>query len=64
LDGWFDAPKVIGEYRPDIVAENGDEVVIVEVVKGPVDWPKIAAFRSYEQSSRCRLIVITIPEDE
>lgn len=47
LEGLFEPPQIIYGYRPDVVARLGDRVVIVEVVKGEVDWPKVAAFERY-----------------
>lgn len=48
LDGWFNYPDIINGYRPDIVARKGTHIVIVEVQKGEIDWPKIAAFEHYK----------------
>jgi hypothetical protein len=43
VDEWFEEPDVISGYRPDIVAQRGNEFLIVEVKKGPIDHPKIVA---------------------
>jgi hypothetical protein len=51
LEGWFDPPDVINGYRPDIVARKDNQVQIVEVEKGEVDWPKISAFELYVKSN-------------
>ncbi len=40
---WFDEPDVISGYRPDIIAQHGNEFLILEVKKGEVDHPKIVA---------------------
>ncbi len=47
LEGLFDPPSTISGYRPDIIAQLGGQTVIIEVVKGGVDWPKIEALKRY-----------------
>ena len=47
VDGWFQEPDIIGGYRPDIVASKGTTLVIVEIKKGEIDWPKIKALEAF-----------------
>ncbi len=48
LEGLFERPQcVIYGYRPDVVGVLHGQTVIVEVIKGEVDWPKRAAFTRY-----------------
>jgi hypothetical protein len=64
LDGWFDPPDFINGYRPDIVAKKGDNYQIVEIEKGPVDWPKIMALRQFVAATRnVALQIIELPEE-
>lgn len=64
LEGWFDPPDFVNGYRPDIVARKGDWCQIVEIEKGPIDWPKIVAFRQFEAANEnIELKVIDSPEE-
>src|SRR5258708_5304554 len=64
LEGWFDPPDFVNGYRPDIVAKKGDRYRIVEIEKGPVDWPKIMALRQFVAVNRnVELQVIDSPEE-
>jgi hypothetical protein len=60
LEGLFERPRTtIHGYRPDVWAFNGAQIVIVEVVKGDIDWPKLAAFEQYaaeHQDVRLQLV--------
>jgi hypothetical protein len=47
LEGLFEPPDTIYGYRPDVIAVLGAKVVIVEVKKGDVDWPKLVALQRY-----------------
>ena len=49
LDGWFEAPDYLNGYKPDIVARKENHVIIIEIKKGDVDWPKISAFETFAQ---------------
>jgi len=61
VEGWFEPPEVMNGYRPDIVAMKGDECLIIEVKKGDIDWPKIAALeRFHVENPRYKLLVITL----
>jgi hypothetical protein len=59
VEGWFETPDVIYGYRPDIVAQRGDQILIVEVKAGKWDWPKISALMRFEKTgSNCKLLVV------
>ena len=60
IEGWFHAPKIICGYRPDIVAKKrGQRTRIVEVKKGPFDWPKVEALKRFaDEHAECDLRVI------
>lgn len=47
LEGWFEPPDFINGYRPDIIAKKAGRILIVEVEKGEVDWPKLSALRQF-----------------
>lgn len=65
LEGWFDAPDYIDGYRPDIVAERNGSFVIVEVKKGAIDYPKIAAFQYFtSQHPQWTLTIVQPPPDK
>ena len=62
LEGWFDDPEPICGYSPDIIAQKEDEHLIVEVKKGPIDWPKIVALRKFaEEHCEWKLDIIESP---
>lgn len=58
VEGWFQAPDYVNGYRPDIVVKKGGQILLIEVKKGEVDWPKISAL---ERSSFT--VVVVSPED-
>ena len=61
LEGWFDPPNFINGYRPDIIATKDDECLIVEVKKGDIDWPKIAALEHFRgEHPKFKLQVVTL----
>lgn len=47
---WFEEPDVLNGYRPDIIAQRGNEFLVVEVKKGPIDHPKIVALTLFVTS--------------
>src|SRR4051812_5219561 len=49
LGGSFKRPASVHGYRPDIFAAKDGKQVIVEVVKGSIDWPKTSALERYSQ---------------
>jgi hypothetical protein len=49
LGGSFKRPASVHGYRPDIFAVKDAKQVIVEVVKGSIDWPKTSALERYSQ---------------
>ena len=49
LGASFRRPASVHGYRPDIFATKDDKQVIVEVVKGSIDWPKTSALERYSQ---------------
>ncbi|HWR36268.1 MAG TPA: hypothetical protein VN622_10405 [Clostridia bacterium] len=49
LGGSFKRPASVHGYRPDIFAAKDGKPVIVEVVKGSIDWPKTSALERYSQ---------------
>ena len=62
LEGWFDDPEPIRGYSPDIVAQKQNEHLIVEVKKGPIDWPKIVALHEFaEEHPEWTLQIIELP---
>ncbi len=63
VDGWFQEPDVIGEYRPDIVASKGTSFVIVEIKKGEIDWPKIKALEAFVSTRPEIDLRLITPED-
>lgn len=58
VEDWFEPPEVINGYRPDIIAIGNGIMLIVEVKKGPVDWPKIFALQQFEKSNPAYRLVI------
>ena len=59
VEGWFIEPEPILGYTPDIVAKKEGQLLIVEVKKGPIDWPKIVALQRFaEEHPECRLDII------
>jgi hypothetical protein len=58
VEGWFQAPDYVNGYRPDIVVRTGNQILLIEVKKGEVDWPKISAL----ERSNFRVVVVS-PED-
>jgi hypothetical protein len=63
IEGWFNPPEVINGYRPDIIARMGNEVLIIEVKKGTVDWPKIAALEQFEKEREHLHVRVLSPAD-
>lgn len=63
VEGWFQAPDYIYGYRPDIVANRGDEWLVVEIKKGDVDWPKISALERVGRERAGYSVVIASPQD-
>jgi len=63
IDGWFQAPDYIYGYRPDIVARRGNEWLVVEIMKGDTDWPKISALERIERERADYKVVIASPQD-
>src|SRR4051812_48917675 len=63
VEGWFDLPEFINGYRPDIVAKWGEYVVIIEVKKGAVDWPKISAFQQFSDQNKSFDVKVVSPEE-
>lgn len=62
LEGWFEEPQAISGYSPDIVAQRDNEHVIVEVKKGPIDWPKIVALQKYaEEHPEWEVRIVEVP---
>lgn len=62
LEGWFNDPEPICGYSPDIVAEKQNEHLIVEVKKGPIDWPKIVALYEFaEEHPEWTVQIIELP---
>ena len=51
IPSWFSVPDAIYGYRPDIIAMKGRKVIIVEVKKGAIDWPKISALERYSHEN-------------
>src|SRR5579884_838160 len=49
IEGWFEQPDYIFDYRPDIVACKAGTYFIVEVKKGEGDWPKITALERFQR---------------
>lgn len=64
LEDWFEPPEVINGYRPDIIASGNGIMLIVEVKKGPVDWPKIFALQRFEKANPASRLVIVPPEPQ
>lgn len=63
IEDWFEPPDVICGYRPDILAARDNNFVIVEVEKGPTDWPKICALRAFENEHQgYRLVIVSLAE--
>ncbi len=62
IEGWFDAPDYVNGYRPDIVARKGDNFILVEIRKGDVDWPKLAAFERLQRERENFRVMIVSPE--
>jgi hypothetical protein len=62
VEGWFQAPDYIHGYRPDIVAQRGDDWLVVEIKKGDVDWPKISALQRVEREREHFRLLIVSPE--
>ncbi|MCX6614542.1 MAG: hypothetical protein NTZ98_00415 [Acidobacteria bacterium] len=61
IEDWFEPPDVICGYRPDILATRANSFLIVEVEKGPTDWPKICALRAFKNGhADYRLVVIPL----
>jgi hypothetical protein len=58
VEGWFQAPDSVNGYRPDIVVRKGSHLLIIEVEKGDVDWPKISALKRSDIA-----VVVVSPED-
>ncbi len=58
VEGWFQAPDYVNGYRPDIVIKKGTHLLLIEVKKGEVDWPKISAL----ERSDFRVVVVS-PDD-
>jgi REase_AHJR-like len=63
VEGWFQAPDYIFGYRPDIVANKGDEWLVVEIKKSESDWPKISALERIEHERAHFKVVIASPQD-
>jgi hypothetical protein len=63
VEGWFEAPDYINEYRPDIVARKDDCLLIVEVKKSESDWPKIAALERFVREHEHSRVLIIRPGD-
>jgi hypothetical protein len=63
IEGWFDPPDYICGYRPDIIANMGDQFIIVEVKKGDMDWPKISALQRFVENNQSFQIKVISPED-
>lgn len=62
LEDWFDDPEPILGYSPDIVAQKENKHLIVEVKKGPIDWPKIVALQKFaEDHPEWELNIIELP---
>jgi Holliday junction resolvase len=61
VEGWFDEPDYVYDYRPDILARKDDKFIIVEVKKGDMDWPKISALERFEQENRNYRVLIIEP---
>ena len=51
LGGGFKRPDPVHGYRPDIRAAKDGRLVIVEVTKGSIDWPKTSALERYSQEN-------------
>ncbi len=58
VEGWFQAPDYVNGHRPDIVVQKGAHILLIEVKKGEVDWPKISAL---ERSNFT--VVVVSPDD-
>lgn len=63
VDGWFQEPETIRGYRPDIVALKDNTVLIVEIKKGDVDWPKIQALTAFTSASPNFQLRLIVPEE-
>lgn len=60
---WYEEPEVIAGYRPDILAQKGDEFLIVEIKKGEVDHPKIVALERFvAENPRYKLQLIDLED--
>jgi hypothetical protein len=56
LRSWFDPPESINGYRPDIDAAKDGRRVVVEVIKGAIDWPKRSALERFgHENPHCEL---------
>jgi hypothetical protein len=63
VEGWFQAPDYVNGYRPDIVAQRGQEWVLIEVKKGEGDWPKISALVRFEHERTDFKVRIVSPDE-
>jgi hypothetical protein len=64
IEGWFNPPEIINGYRPDIIARLGNEVLIIEIKKGDVDWPKITALEQYDNEQGHLHVRVFSPTDD
>ena len=63
VEGWFEPPDLINGYRPDIIAEIEGHIIIIEVKKGDIDWPKISALERFVSNNRDYKIKMFTPDE-
>lgn len=61
--GWFDEPDFVNGYKPDIIATKNNQIIIIEIKKGAMDWPKISALEQFVKDHHSFEIRVFAPDE-